>query len=212
MPLTEKARHDPGRGLFLPLVEQFFSIQGEGYHTGRAAWFIRLAGCDIGCSWCDSKHTWNADRFPRLPVAGIVEKAREAPVRDVVISGGEPLMHDLRPLTDLLKKESFTIYLETSGAYPLRGTFDWICLSPKEQKPPLPGIFPVAHELKVVIEAEKDFRWAEENAGKVREECHLFLQPEWSRYREVLPFMIEYVKGHPRWRISLQVHKFMHIP
>jgi organic radical activating enzyme len=212
MALSEKERQQMDEGIILPLMEQFYTLQGEGFHTGKAAYFIRLGGCDIGCHWCDTKLSWNPDLFPPVPAATIVKKALEAGTKDLVITGGEPLMYNLTLLTSLLKQEGFTLYLETSGAHPLRGTFDWICLSPKKDKPPLPDIFGQADELKVIIETEEDIAWAEKNAGKVREGCHLFLQPEWSRHREILPTIIEYIKKHPRWRVSLQTHKFMRIP
>ncbi len=212
MALSAKKQQEMDAGRILPLVEQFHTIQGEGYHTGRAAYFIRLGGCDIGCHWCDTKLSWNPDLFPPVAAEEIVEKAQASGSRDIVITGGEPLMYDLTFLTSLLNKAGFTIFLETSGAHPLRGRFDWICLSPKQDKPPLPEIFGKADELKVIIEKEEDITWAEENAVMVRQGCHLFLQPEWSRRREILPAIIEYVKGHPSWRISLQTHKYMRIP
>ncbi len=212
MGLTEKEQRQLDEGLLLPLVEQFYSIQGEGYHTGCAAWFVRLGGCDIGCHWCDTRYSWNPDHFPPVAVETIVARACESGTRHLVITGGEPLMYNLHPLTTLLHREGFTLYLETSGAHPLRGTFDWICLSPKQDKPPLEAIYPLAHELKVIIEQPADLEWAEENATRVNDSCHLFLQPEWSRFREIIPLIVEYVKSHPQWRISLQTHKFMHIP
>ncbi len=212
MGLSEKERQLMDEGVILPLMEQFYTIQGEGFHTGKAAYFIRLGGCDIGCHWCDTKLSWNPDLFPPVAATEIVEKALEAGTKELVITGGEPLMYNLTLLTALLKEKGFTLYLETSGAHPLQGTFDWICLSPKRDKPPLPAIYPLADELKVIIETEEDLRWGEENAGRVREGCHLFLQPEWKRHREILPAIIDYVKKHPRWRISLQTHKFMRIP
>ncbi len=212
MALSEKEQREMDAGKILPLVEQFYTLQGEGYHTGKAAYFIRLGGCDIGCHWCDTKFSWNPDLFPPVAAEAIVAKARGAGVRDIVITGGEPLMYNLTLLTSLLKEEGFTIYLETSGAHPLRGVFDWVCLSPKQDKPPLPAIYGKADELKVIVETAEDLAWAEENAKKVGPGCHLFLQPEWSRRREILPVIIEYIKKHPVWRISLQTHKYIGIP
>ena len=212
MALSQKEQREMDAGKILPLVEQFHSLQGEGYHTGKAAYFIRLGGCDIGCHWCDTKLSWNPDLFPPVAAEKIVEEAGRSGVKDIVITGGEPLMYNLSLLTSLLKERGFTIYLETSGAHPLRGVFDWICLSPKRDRPPLRAICGKADELKVIVETAEDLGWAEENAKKVGERCHLFLQPEWSRRREILPVIIEYIKRHPVWRISLQTHKYIGIP
>ena len=199
-------------GKKLPLMEQFYSIQGEGYHTGKAAYFIRLGGCDIGCNWCDTKLSWNPDLHPLVPAEKIVHKAKASGSKHMVITGGEPLMYNLTYLTTLLKKEGFTIYLETSGAHPMQGVFDWVCLSPKSNTPPLQEVLRLADELKVIIQTTNDFTWAEENARKVPSGCHLFLQPEWSRYKQIIPEIVTYVKKNQKWRISLQVHKFMRIP
>ena len=196
----------------LPLVEEFYSIQGEGYHTGKPAYFIRLGGCDIGCSWCDTKFSWAPGIHPLVETDRVVENAKKAEAKAVVVTGGEPLLYDLSYLCSELKKHRIKTYLETCGAYPLSGIWDWICLSPKEAAPPLQEIIEMASELKVIIQTDHDIRWAERVADKVDEGCHLYLQPEWSRYNKILPVLIGYVKQNPRWRISLQIHKFMHIP
>jgi len=196
----------------LPLVEDFYTLQGEGYHTGKPAYFIRLGGCDIGCCWCDAKFTWNPRIFPPVEVEEIVARALSCPAQAVVITGGEPLLYPLDCLTGKLHEHGLTIFLETSGAYPLSGSFDWICLSPKRQQPPLDAIYAQANELKVIIESEADFAWAEENAAKAGKGCLLYLQPEWSRYESLIPAVVEYVKQRPHWSISVQTHKFMHIP
>lgn len=199
-------------GRLLPLVEDFYTIQGEGYHTGKPAYFIRLGGCDVGCRWCDAKFTWNPKHFPPVEVDRIVERAASYPAQAIVVTGGEPSLYPLDYLTAELHRRGLAIFLETSGAHPLTGDFDWICLSPKKQQPPLAEIFPRAHELKVIVETPDDFVWAERNAERVGERCMLFLQPEWSRYGELIPAVVEYVKRNPRWNISVQTHKFMHIP
>lgn len=200
------------QGRKLPLVEDFYTIQGEGRHTGKPAYFIRLGGCDVGCAWCDARFTWNPRLFPLIDVDAIVERAASYPARSIVITGGEPLMYPLSYLTDKLYERGLEIFLETSGSHPISGSFDWICLSPKRQQPPLPEIFPLADELKVIIESEADFAWAEENAVKAEEGCLLYLQPEWSRYEQLVPVIVEYAKRNPRWNISVQTHKFMRIP
>ncbi len=196
----------------LPVMEAFYTIQGEGAHQGRAAYFIRLGGCDVGCHWCDVKESWDADAHPQLSIGEIVTEAARHPARLAVITGGEPLMHNLTELCDALHRHGFTINIETSGAYPLSGDLDWICLSPKKFKAPLPEIYPRAHELKVIVYNRSDFSWAEQFAGQMSPHCQLFLQPEWSVSDKMLPQIIDYVKENPRWRISLQVHKFMQIP
>jgi 7-carboxy-7-deazaguanine synthase len=199
-------------GRKLPLVEAFYSIQGEGTHTGKAAYFIRIGGCDIGCSWCDTKFSWDPSLHPLVPADQVAADAASFPARAVVVTGGEPLMTDMGYLTGLLKKKGLETFLETSGAYPLTGMWDWICLSPKRNAPPLAEFYECAHELKVIVAGEEDFGWAEENAARVRGSCRLFLQPEWSARHGMLPRIIAYVKDHPRWRISLQAHKYMKIP
>lgn len=195
-----------------PLMEAFYTIQGEGYHQGRAAYFIRLAGCDVGCVWCDVKDSWDDTKWPKTSVEAIVNKASINPGRLAVVTGGEPLMYDLKPLTTALHQKGFQTNIETSGAYPVSGDWDWICFSPKKFKAPHPSIYPVADELKVVIYNKSDFAWAETFIEKLKPGCKLFLQPEWSKTKEMLPLIIEYIKTHPKWEISLQIHKFMDIP
>ncbi len=196
----------------LPLVEDFYTIQGEGFHSGKAAYFIRLGGCDVGCRWCDAKYTWNPKLFPPTPIEVVVERAASYPAQSIVLTGGEPLLYPLDPLTDALHARGLEIFLETSGSHPFSGRFDWVCLSPKRQQPPLKEAYRQADELKVIIELEEDFAWAEENAREVSKGCRLYLQPEWSRSEQIMPLLVEYVKAHPVWNISIQTHKYMHIP
>lgn len=196
----------------LPVVEEFFSLQGEGFHTGKAAYFIRLGGCDIGCNWCDSRFSWNPDIHPVIETSAIIERVIRSGADSVVITGGEPLMWNLDILCDGLKANNINLYLETSGAYPLSGKWDWICLSPKKNMPPVDEICEVADELKVIIQDKNDFEWAEQFRDKVNLSCRLFLQPEWSRFDTIIPEIVNYVKKNSNWRISLQVHKYMHIP
>ncbi len=196
----------------LPVMEAFYTLQGEGFHQGKAAYFIRLGGCDIGCHWCDVKESWDASQHPQLSVTDLVKDAAQYPARLAVITGGEPLMYDLSALTKELKQQGFSINIETSGAYPLSGKLDWICFSPKKFKVPLPEIYERAHELKIIIYNKSDFRWAEQFAEQVNSDCQLFLQPEWSVSEKILPQIIDYVRKNPQWRISLQTHKFMQIP
>lgn len=199
-------------GKKIPLVEEFYTIQGEGYHTGKAAYFIRVGGCDVGCSWCDTKFSWNPALHPVVPAEQVIEHVLEYPAAAVVVTGGEPLMVNMDYLTGLLKREGIETFLETSGAYPLSGTWDWICLSPKKNAPPVGDIFSEANELKVIISSDEDFAWALENGAKVGDDCKLYLQPEWSRREVILPSIIAFAKQNPRWMISLQSHKYMHIP
>lgn len=199
-------------GKKLPLVEDFYTIQGEGFHTGKPAYFIRLGGCDVGCKWCDAKMTWNPRMFPPVDVDAIVDRACSYAAQAIVITGGEPSLYPLEYLTGQLRERGLKIFLETSGAHELSGTFDWICLSPKKQHPSVDSIFSRADELKVIVETEEDFKWAETNAARVGKGCMLYLQPEWSRYEQMIPAMVEYVKEHPQWNISIQTHKYMHIP
>lgn len=193
-------------------MEQFYTIQGEGYNTGRAAYFVRLGGCDVGCVWCDVKESWDVDAHPRLAVAGIVEAVTAHPGRNVVVTGGEPLMHDLGPLTQALHAAGCQTWIETSGAYPLSGEWDWICVSPKKFKAPLPGVLAAAHELKIIVYNKSDFAWAEQHAAQVGPSCRLYLQPEWSKAPQMMPLIVDYVKENPRWQVSLQTHKFLDIP
>ena len=196
----------------LPLMEAFYTLQGEGFHQGRAAYFIRLGGCDVGCVWCDVKESWDPSAHPQLAVQDIVKQAAGFPGRLAVVTGGEPLMYKLDELTSRLHEAGFETNIETSGAHPLSGSWDWICFSPKKFKAPCPEIYDRANELKVIVFNKSDFAWAEEHAAKVSPDCKLYLQPEWSRMEQMMPQIIEYIKEHPQWRISLQVHKFMNIP
>ncbi len=195
-----------------PVMESFLTVQGEGMHQGRAAFFIRLGGCDVGCSWCDVKESWNAAAHPKKTTTELVELAKSSGVRLVVVTGGEPLMYDLNDLLDQLRAAGFETHIETSGAHPLRGKADWVCFSPKRFKKPVSQFYEKANELKVVIFAQSDFAWAEEFSAKVPKDCVRSLQPEWGKAEKMLPRIIEYVKKHPEWRISLQTHKFMDIP
>jgi 7-carboxy-7-deazaguanine synthase len=196
----------------VPVMESFYTLQGEGFHQGRAAYFIRLGGCDVGCVWCDVKESWDAAAHPVRPISELVAGARLHPARIAVVTGGEPLMHDCGPLTRALRQAGFQTHIETSGAYPLSGDWDWICLSPKKFKAPLPETLSAAHELKVVIYHPSDFAWAEKHAAQVGPQCRLFLQPEWSRRDEVTPLINEYILAHPAWEFSLQLHKYIHLP
>ncbi len=199
-------------GTKLPLVEEFFTLQGEGYHTGKAAYFVRLGGCDVGCSWCDSRYAWNPELHPMIDTDTIIENALKSGADSVVVTGGEPLMWKLNYLCSELKKNNINTFIETSGAYPLSGKWDWICLSPKRNMPPVADICKIADELKVIIQDKIDFEWAEKYRRMVSEKCRLFLQPEWSRFEKIIPHIVEYIKENPVWRISLQIHKYMHIP
>jgi len=196
----------------LPVMEAFYTIQGEGFHQGRAAYFIRLGGCDVGCVWCDVKDSWDATRHPQKSVEEIVAAAETFPGRLAVITGGEPLLHNLDALTNALHAAGFETNMETSGSSPLSGEWDWICLSPKKFKAPVPAIIPLANELKVVIFNKHDFAWAETYAAQVNKHCKLYLQPEWDKAAEMTPLIIEYIKAHPQWELSLQVHKYINVP
>jgi 7-carboxy-7-deazaguanine synthase len=196
----------------IPVMEAFYTLQGEGFHQGRAAYFIRLGGCDVGCFWCDVKESWDASKHPQLSIEEIISAAIAHPSRLAVITGGEPLLHDLSELTHQLKEKGFETNIETSGSSPLTGTWDWICLSPKKFKAPLPEIISKAHELKVVIYNKHDFEWAEQYAALVSNHCFLYLQPEWDKAAEITPSIIEYIQLNPKWRMSSQVHKYLNIP
>ncbi len=195
-----------------PVMEHFYTLQGEGYHQGRAAYFIRLGGCDVGCVWCDVKASWQADAHPRMTSEQLVRAVRTTPAQIVVITGGEPLLHNLDELTGALRQAGLRTHLETSGAHPLSGQWDWICLSPKKFKAPLPEIPAAAQELKVVIFHPSDFTWAEAYAARVAPACRLYLQPEWDRAAAMTPLIINYIMEHPGWELSLQVHKYVNIP
>jgi 7-carboxy-7-deazaguanine synthase len=199
-------------GKKLPVMEEFYTIQGEGFNTGKPAYFIRIGGCDVGCHWCDVKESWNANLHPLAHTDDVVQHVLDTGTNAVVITGGEPLIYNLEYLTASLKQHNILTFIETSGAYPLSGQWDWICLSPKKNAPPLEENFKHAHELKCIVYNQHDFKWAEELSEKVNNACHLFLQPEWSKSDKLLPEIIDYVKTHTRWRISLQTHKYMHIP
>lgn len=196
----------------LPLMEDFYTIQGEGFYQGHAAYFIRLGGCDVGCVWCDVKESWDAEAHPLVPVKEVAKRAGISGSKIAVVTGGEPVMYELTPLTEALRAEGLLTNIETSGVYPLTGYWDWVCFSPKKFKAPHHSIYANADELKVVIYNKADFFWAEEHAALVRQGCQLFLQPEWSKEKEMLPLIIEYVKSNPQWQVSLQVHKYMNIP
>ena len=196
----------------LPVVETFYTIQGEGCNTGKAAFFIRLGGCDVRCPWCDSKNTWDFSGHPALSVDSIIASIKKTPAENVVITGGEPLMHNLDGLCSALRKERFNIFLETSGTHPLSGDFDWICLSPKKHCPPLDEVLKKASEIKIIITDEKDFEWAEENRSKTSPSCIPLLQPNWDNRTVSTPLIIDYIKNNPLWRLSLQTHKFINIP
>lgn len=200
-----------GVGELLPLMEEFYTIQGEGYHTGRAAHFIRLAGCEVGCHWCDVKESWDEELHPAIETNAIVERVHDS-ANLVVVTGGEPLMWNLDALTAKLKNRGLETNIETSGAYELSGEFDWICLSPKKNKLPTDSVYAAADELKVIVYNKHDFIFAEEQAALVNSNALLFLQPEWGKREEMMPLIVEYVKANPKWKISLQTHKYLDIP
>jgi organic radical activating enzyme len=193
-------------------MEAFYTLQGEGFHQGKAAYFIRLAGCDVGCVWCDVKESWDEEKYPLQTIEEIVSKAKENPAKLAVITGGEPTLHNLENLTSALQAEGFATNLETSGSSPLTGEWDWICLSPKKFKPPLPEILEKANELKIIIFNKSDFLWAEKYASQVADTCRLYLQPEWDKAEKVTPLIIEYIKENPQWQLSLQIHKYINVP
>jgi len=199
------------KGEMLPLMEEFYTIQGEGYHKGTAAYFIRIGGCDVGCHWCDVKESWNANLHPPTRTSKIVENAKKYS-DTIVVTGGEPLTWNMEPLTTQLKSEGLQVHIETSGAYKLTGTWDWICLSPKKMKLPTKAIYENADELKVIVYNKDDFRFAEEQATKVNKDCILYLQPEWSKRDKVVPEIVDYVMANPKWKVSLQTHKYLNIP
>ena len=209
--MREETRKLIDKGEMLPLMEDFYTIQGEGFHTGKAAYFIRIGGCDVGCHWCDVKESWNAELHPPTLTDEIVRKA-DAYSSTVVITGGEPLMWSMDYLTDKLKGRGMKVHIETSGAYPLSGTYDWFCLSPKKTKLPTPEAYTRADELKVIFYNKNDFKFAEEQAALVGPECELFLQPEWSKREKMMPLIVDYVMQHPKWKVSLQTHKYLNIP
>lgn len=199
-------------GRALPLMEDFYTLQGEGFHTGKPAYFTRIGGCDVGCSWCDVKESWNAKLWPLTKTDEIVERINTCAAKSVVVTGGEPLIYSLDYLCDKLEKLNIKTFLETSGSHPLSGKWDWICLSPKKYKPPLNEIYTKADELKVIIQSIGDFDWAEKNAARVGSNCILYLQPEWSKHKDIMEPIIEYAMKNPKWRVSIQSHKYMGIP
>ena len=199
------------KGKVLPLMEAFYTIQGEGFHKGKAAYFIRIGGCDVGCHWCDVKESWDADAHPIIPTNKIVNDSIKHS-NTIVVTGGEPLMWDMTPLTNQLRSNNKKVHIETSGAYKLTGTWDWICLSPKKRMNPLDEIYQVADELKVIIYNNDDLKFAENQAEKINSKAHLFLQPEWENREKMMPIMVDYVKNNPKWKISLQIHKYLNIP
>jgi 7-carboxy-7-deazaguanine synthase len=196
----------------LPIMEHFYTLQGEGYHQGRAAYFIRLGGCDVGCVWCDVKDSWDAEKHPHHSIESLVEEVKKTAAEIVVITGGEPLMHNLDELTRQFRSAGIKTHIETSGAHPVSGQWDWICLSPKKFKAPLPGILPQANELKIIIFNKSDFDWAEKHAVLVSGSCKLYLQPEWDKATQMTPLIIEYIKNNPKWELSLQIHKYINVP
>ena len=199
------------KGEMLPLMEEFYTLQGEGYYTGTAAYFIRIGGCDVGCHWCDVKESWNAETHPPTTIQEIVTNAKKL-AKTVVVTGGEPLMWNMNPLTTLLKQNDLRIHIETSGAYDVTGDWDWFCLSPKKTKLPVAEAYEKANELKVIVYNKHDFQFAEEQAAMVNENAILYLQPEWSKKDEMTPLIVDYVMQNPKWRISLQTHKYLNIP
>ena len=200
------------QSLSLPLMEHFYTLQGEGRYTGHAAYFVRLGGCDVGCVWCDVKESWDASKHPQVSIEEITHHVISSGAKIAVITGGEPLMHDLNPLTAALQEKGIKTHIETSGAHPMSGSWDWICLSPKKFKAPLKEVMSAAHELKVVVYNKSDFTWAEQHAELVSDNCLLYLQPEWSKSAEVTPLIVDYIKKSPSWILSLQTHKYILIP
>ncbi len=193
-------------------MESFYTIQGEGFHQGRAAYFIRLGGCDVGCVWCDVKESWDINAHPHKEIDQLIEEASSFPGRLAVITGGEPLMHNLDELTGKLQQAGFETNIETSGSHPLSGSWNWICLSPKKFKAPLPEILGKANELKIIIFNTSDFAWAEKYASLVSPDCKLYIQPEWSKAALMTPMIIDFIKDHPKWELSLQIHKYINVP
>jgi organic radical activating enzyme len=210
--LSEEQQLQLDAGTLLPLMEEFYTIQGEGYNTGKAAYFIRIGGCDVGCHWCDVKESWDASVHPLTLSDTIIERAAAWPGKAVVVTGGEPLQYKLDYLTTQLKEKGIQTFIETSGAYELSGAWDWICLSPKKTMLPKEGIYSKAHELKMIVFNKHDFIFAQEQAAKVNTDCRLYLQPEWSKRNEIMPLIVDFIKDNPQWRVSLQTHKYLNIP
>jgi 7-carboxy-7-deazaguanine synthase len=195
--------------IMYPVMETFYSIQGEGFYQGHAAFFIRLGGCNVGCVWCDVKDSWDATAHPKRSVSSLLEEVKRTNADIVIITGGEPLMYDCTGLTDKLKEAGFRTHLETSGAYPLSGSWDWICVSPKKFKPCLNEVLSMANELKVVIFNKSDLKWADQHAQHVKKNCQLFLQPEWSKEKEIVPLITTFIQSQTNWKLSLQIHKYI---
>jgi organic radical activating enzyme len=193
-------------------MERFYTIQGEGFYQGCAAYFIRLGGCDVGCVWCDVKESWDAEAHPHFSVDTLAEEAHASGAEIVVVTGGEPLMHDLTGLTDALHRAGLRTHIETSGSWPVTGSWDWICVSPKKFKAPLPEVLKTADELKVIVYNRSDFEWAEKHAAAVKTDCKRYLQPEWSKRDTVMPLMVDYIKAHPQWTFCVQIHKYINVP
>lgn len=210
--LSEIQKEKLDSGQFLPIMEEFYTIQGEGQKAGKPAYFVRIGGCDVGCHWCDVKESWDASVHPLVAVDQIVDRLKDIPSKDVVVTGGEPTIYNLDYLCKTLHKNHFKTFLETSGAYPFSGRWNWICLSPKKTMPPQEEVYTLAHELKIIVHNQNDFEWAEEHALKVNDSCKLYLQPEWSKHDEMMPKIIDYVMQNPKWNVSLQTHKYMKIP
>ena len=196
----------------LPVMESFYTIQGEGFYQGRAAYFIRLGGCDVGCVWCDVKESWDASKHPQVNIDELVKQVKSTPAELVVVTGGEPLLHNLTTLTNKLQAAGLQTNIETSGSSPLSGSWDWICLSPKKFKAPLPEVVPFANELKIIVFNKTDFKWGEEFAAQVSPNCKLYLQPEWSKSGEITALIVDYIKANPKWELSLQLHKYINVP
>lgn len=196
----------------LPVMEKFYTLQGEGFHQGKAAYFIRLGGCDVGCVWCDVKESWDAEKHPKESIESLVSEVKKTAAKIVVITGGEPLIHSLDELTSALHQKGLACHLETSGAHPFSGEWDWVCLSPKKFKAPLPECLQKASELKVVVYHPSDLAWAEQHATAVKPDCKLYLQPEWSKASTITPLLVDYIKEHPQWELSLQLHKYINVP
>ena len=199
-------------GRKLPLIQEFYTIQGEGFQTGKAAYFIRIGGCDIGCRWCDTKISWNIDIHKLASTETIIENAYRSEAKSIVVTGGEPFNYDLTYLSQKAKEKKLQTFIETSGTYPISGEWDWICVSPKKQKPPINDLYNKADELKVIIYEEDDFIWAEESSKYISENCKLYLQPEWSNRDDMTTKIVEYIKRNPKWSLSVQLHKYIHIP
>jgi organic radical activating enzyme len=204
--------HTIKNGYLLPVVESFNTLQGEGFHAGVAAFFIRLGGCDIGCHWCDTKESWDAETHPQMKVEEIASILKKSNTKVAVITGGEPVMYNLGPITKSIKQLGVKTHIETSGAYPLTGSWDWVCLSPKKNAPPVKSIYKKTNELKIIIHNHDDFNWAETNAKKVEKECKLYLQPEWGKSKKMIMEIKNYIEKYPNWRLSLQTHKYLGIP